>query len=141
MGNHWFVIRFEVPSDLSDTASRIAAGRAAVNGVYNRDALDWMGGVARVAPLLPSRWLQWSFRLFAASHDFVISNMPGPRTTLQVAGTDVDQVYGIAPTLGAAVTATTVSYRDTCHVLLNVDPAVVDDTAFFRTACAAGCSR
>jgi WS/DGAT/MGAT family acyltransferase len=126
-GNHWFIIRFEVPCGPQRPRDRIAASRAAVTGAYHRDALDWMGGVARVAPLIPARWLQWSFRHFIASHDLILSNIPGPRSSLQLAGATVDRLYGIAPTLGAAITATTVSYRDACHVVLNIDPAVVRD--------------
>ena len=127
MGNHWFIVRFEVPAPAQDTAAGVRAARSAVRRVYHRDSLDWMGGVAWVAPFMPARLLQGSFRRFLASHDFIISNIPGPRSPLRVAGVTAEQVYGIAPTLGAAFTATTVSYVHTCHVTLNIDPAVVDD--------------
>ncbi|MFH8508343.1 wax ester/triacylglycerol synthase domain-containing protein [Streptomyces flaveolus] len=138
VGNHWFIIRFDVPSGPSDCADRIAASRAAINAVYNRNALDWMQGIARVAPFLPPSLLQYSFRLFTSSHDFIISNIPGPRATIRLAGAEVDHVYGIAPTLGAGVTVTTVSYRDTCHVMLNIDPVMVHDVGLFKDCLRAG---
>ncbi|MGA5606269.1 wax ester/triacylglycerol synthase domain-containing protein [Streptomyces griseoincarnatus] len=133
VGNHWFIVRFEVPASAPDTGSRIRAARSAVRRVYHRDALDWMGGVARVAPFLPARLLQVAFRRFAGSHDFIISNIPGPRDSIRVAGITADQLYGIAPTLGAALTATSVSYGDVCHVTLNIDPAVVRDPELLAT--------
>ncbi|MEU4796683.1 wax ester/triacylglycerol synthase domain-containing protein [Streptomyces sp. NPDC023327] len=127
VGNHWFIVRFDVPAPAPDLAARVRAARSAVRRVYRRDALDWMGGVARMAPFLPAPLLQVSFRRFTASHDFIISNIPGSRSTLRIAGVSAEQVYGIAPSLGAAFTATTVSYRDACHVTINIDPAVVGD--------------
>ncbi|MEU5117049.1 wax ester/triacylglycerol synthase domain-containing protein [Streptomyces longwoodensis] len=127
VGNHWFIVRFEVPAGAPDTGTRIRAARSAVRRVYHRDALDWMGAVARIAPFVPARLLQVAFRHFAGSHDFIISNIPGPRSQIRVAGATAERLYGIAPTLGAALTATSVSYGDTCHVTLNIDPAVVRD--------------
>ncbi|AEW98713.1 hypothetical protein SCATT_p05200 (plasmid) [Streptantibioticus cattleyicolor NRRL 8057 = DSM 46488] len=131
MGNHWFIIRFPVPLCPGDPAARVRAARAAVREVYHRGAPDWMGAVARVSPAVPGRWLQTTFRRFSASHDFIISNIPGPRRAIQVAGATVTEIYGIAPTLGAALTATTVSYGGTCHVVLSIDPFVVPDPAVF----------
>lgn len=127
MGNHWFLVRFGVRAAQAGPADRIRAVRSAVRKAYHRDAADWMGAVATLAPLLPQRVLEASFLRLCASHDFVVSNIPGPRETLRVAGVRSDQIFAIAPTLGAGVTVTLLSYRTHCYVTVSIDPSVITE--------------
>ncbi|MEE1928891.1 wax ester/triacylglycerol synthase domain-containing protein [Streptomyces sp. TRM 70351] len=127
-GNHWFIVRFAVRTGLPDTSARIRAVRRAVRAAYHRDSADWMEGLARVCPVVPRRWFDAAFLRLCATHDFVVSNMPGPTTPLSVCGLRAEAVYAIAPTLGSAVTVTLVSYRGRCHVTVNVDPTVIADS-------------
>ncbi|GCD35656.1 diacylglycerol O-acyltransferase [Streptomyces chrestomyceticus JCM 4735] len=127
MGNHWFIVRFTLRADQPDARRRISEVRTAVQGAYHRDAADWMGAVARISPLLPLRWFETGFLRLCASHDFGISNMPGPRTPLSVGGVRAQEIYAIAPVMGFAVAVTLLSYRDHCHVTVNIDPDVIAD--------------
>ncbi|QQC92403.1 wax ester/triacylglycerol synthase domain-containing protein [Streptomyces alfalfae] len=129
-GNHWFIVSFGVPAGLSDPLPLIRAVRSSVDKVYHRDAIDWMGGLARTTPILPRKWLGAVFLRYLASHDFVISNIPGPSTVMSVAGAQVVRAYGIAPAIGAATTVTLLSYQGVCQVMLNIDTAVVGDPEF-----------
>ena len=88
-GNHWFIIRFEVPAGPAQPSDRIRSRTRHHAAGVHRDALDWMGAVARIAPAVPGPLLQVAFRRFAASHDFIISNIPGPRQTIRIADVPV----------------------------------------------------
>ncbi|QQC92388.1 wax ester/triacylglycerol synthase domain-containing protein [Streptomyces alfalfae] len=126
-GNHWFIVRFAVPSTLPGIQDRIRAVRRAVHDSYDRDAADWMGVMARLCPLLPRRLFEAVFLRLCATHDFVVSNMPGPATAASIGGHPVGEVFAIAPTLGSAVTVTLMSYRNTCHITVNIDSTVIPD--------------
>ena len=68
------------------------------------------------APFLPARLLQVSFRRFTASHDFIISNIPGSRSTLRIAGVSAEQVYGCSePGGGVHRDYSLLSRRLSCH--------------------------
>ncbi|KUL53151.1 hypothetical protein ADL30_20595 [Streptomyces sp. NRRL S-1521] len=137
-GNHWFIVSFGIPAGLSDPLRRIREVRASVDKVYHRDAIDWMGSLARTTPVLPRNWLGAVFLRYLASHDFVISNIPGPSAPMSVAGARVLHAYGIAPAIGAATTVTLLSYQGVCQVTLNIDRAVVDDPEFLGQCLVSG---
>ena len=124
-GNHWTLVRFSVPTQYDSPAQAISAARAAIRKAQRVRGNDWMGAIARAAPLLPTPVLQRGFRAFAGAHDFLVSNLPGTSVPLDFAGTAVSHIYGVAPALGAAVTATLYTYQGTCHITLNVDPGLV----------------
>ncbi|MET9297290.1 wax ester/triacylglycerol synthase domain-containing protein [Streptomyces sp. NPDC003077] len=126
-GNHWFIVRFAVRSALPGVPDRIRAVRQAVRDGYDRDAADWMGAMARLCPLLPRRLFEAVFLRLCATHDFVVSNMPGPASAASIGGHPVAEVFAIAPTLGSAVTVTLMSYRGTCHITVNIDSTVIPD--------------
>ncbi|WP_158712178.1 wax ester/triacylglycerol synthase domain-containing protein [Streptomyces rimosus] len=131
MGNHWFIVRFPLRADQPDPRRRIREIRSAVQVAYHRDAADWMGAVARISPLIPLRWFEAGFLRLCASHDFGISNMPGPRAPLSIGGIRAREIYAIAPVMGFAVAVTLLSYRDHCHVTVNIDPDVIADPDLF----------
>lgn len=138
VGNHWFIVRFHLPAHTADAKARIRATRTAVQSTYTRTAVDWMGAIARLAPLLPGPLLQLGFERFAACHDLIVSNIPGPRHPLTITGRPTTHCYGVAPSLGAPLSATIFTCDGTCHIALSVDPAVVSDpdelTAYMQQA-------
>lgn len=127
VGNHWFIVRFRAPAGPTDVPSSIRNIRTALRKAYSPESVDWMGAIAKTAPLLPNGLLASVFRRITASHDFAVSNIPGPPAALAIAGVRATHVYGIAPSEGAPMMATMVSCAGTCHVTLNIDPAVVRD--------------
>ncbi|MFG3510283.1 WS/DGAT domain-containing protein [Streptomyces sp. NPDC047821] len=130
MGNFWFIVRFSLAMGDPDPRGQIAAVRKAVTRTYlDQDATDWMGAVARFGPYLPMRLFEPAFLRLCASHDFGFSNIPGTRTPLFVGDAQIAEVYGVAPVMGFSVTATLLSYRDQCHIILNTDPEVISDPA------------
>ncbi|WP_117208566.1 wax ester/triacylglycerol synthase domain-containing protein [Allorhizocola rhizosphaerae] len=137
-GNHWFLVRFRLPGIVSDPLERIKAIRSAVRTVYRRDAFDWMRFLSRCGALVPSSVLDRGFRDFCASHDFVLTYIPGPNRPADIAGVPAVRAYGIAPTNGNVMTATTVSYGGTCYVMMNIDPAQVDDPELLGRYCQEG---
>ncbi|MEE2056622.1 WS/DGAT domain-containing protein [Rhodococcus artemisiae] len=65
-------------------------------------------------------------------HDDVLTcTVPGSATTLFIAGAGIARYYGFGRTLGSAINATLMSYRDMCCVGLTVDPAAVPDHKAF----------
>lgn len=127
-GNHWFIVRFAVRAELPDVPARIRAVRRAVRDSYHHDSADWMGAIARLCPLVPRSLFEAVFLRLCATHEFVVSNMPGPTSAASIGGHRVSEIYAIAPTLGSAVTVTLMSYRDTCHIAVNIDPTVIPDS-------------
>ncbi|MFD6859710.1 WS/DGAT domain-containing protein [Rhodococcus sp. NPDC060090] len=72
-------------------------------------------------------------------HDDVLTcTVPGSTTPLFVAGAGIARYYGFGRTLGSAVNATLMSYRDMCCVGLTVDPAAVPDRKAFDECLRAG---
>ncbi|WP_181792707.1 wax ester/triacylglycerol synthase domain-containing protein [Streptomyces sp. WELS2] len=127
-GNHWFIVRFAVQAELLDVHTRIRAVRRAVRDSYHHDSADWMGAIARLCPLVPRPLFEAVFLRLCATHEFVVSNMPGPTSAASINGHRIGEIYAIAPTLGSAVTVTLMSYQDTCHIAVNVDPTVIPDS-------------
>ncbi|MGK5530467.1 wax ester/triacylglycerol synthase domain-containing protein [Streptomyces sp. URMC 129] len=127
VGNHWFVVGVRLLSRPMDAATRIGTVHAELTEHVRRGAVDWMGALARVTPLLPSSLVRTGFRRFAASHDVIVSNIPGPaRGPITVGGTTATRVYGVAPSLGCPMSVTNFSHGGVCHLVLGIDPAVVE---------------
>ncbi|MEU5843815.1 wax ester/triacylglycerol synthase domain-containing protein [Rhodococcus sp. NPDC047139] len=57
--------------------------------------------------------------------DLVVSTLPGSHTPLYVGGAKIERYYGFGTADGAMLTASAMSYRDTCCMGLTVDPTAV----------------
>jgi diacylglycerol O-acyltransferase len=126
-GNHWFIVRYAVSADAPGIGARIQQARAAVDAAYHVDSTDWMKAIARMCPLIPGRLFHSSFLRLCASHDFIVSNIPGPRRPQRIGDAEAEEIFGIAPTLGSGLTVTLLSYRNACHIAINIDPNVIPD--------------
>ncbi|WP_241384619.1 wax ester/triacylglycerol synthase domain-containing protein [Rhodococcus sp. CH91] len=63
--------------------------------------------------------------------DVVVSSFPGSHMPLYVGGAKIERYYGFGTASGAMLTASAMSYRDTCCMGLTVDPAAVADRESF----------
>jgi WS/DGAT/MGAT family acyltransferase len=126
VGNHWFLVRMDLPAE-AGWAERVQAAQRGAMRAYHRNAPDWMGAAAQAIRVAPGDWFPKAFGRFCGSCDFITTTVPGPKRAAALAGVPVREVHGIGPTLGGAVTATTVSYAGKYNITLSVDPAVVPD--------------
>ncbi|KSZ59798.1 hypothetical protein Z045_06440 [Rhodococcus pyridinivorans KG-16] len=63
--------------------------------------------------------------------DVVVSTLPGSHAPLYVGGAKIERYYGFGAADGAMMTASAMSYRDTCCMGLAVDPTVVPNRDSF----------
>jgi hypothetical protein len=83
---------------------------------------------------LPAAYLQG----LAKHVDFVASNVPGIPVPMFCDGIPVLSLYPFGPTGGSAVNVTLLTYRDTCHIGVNMDVLAVPDGEVFMECMRAG---
>jgi diacylglycerol O-acyltransferase / wax synthase len=70
--------------------------------------------------------------------DVVASNLPGPPVDLYLAGARLERLVPFGPREGAGLNLTLLSFRDSVHVGVNMDPAATPDTGTLLDCLAAG---
>jgi diacylglycerol O-acyltransferase / wax synthase len=70
--------------------------------------------------------------------DVVASNVPGPPVDLYLAGARLERMVPFGPREGAGLNVTLLSFRETVHVGVNMDPAATPDTGTLLDCLAAG---
>ena len=70
--------------------------------------------------------------------DVVASNVPGPPVDLYLAGARLERMVPFGPREGAGLNVTLLSFRESVHVGVNMDPAATPDTGTLLDCLAAG---
>ena len=81
---------------------------------------------------------RWYVSSVLRNVDFVASDVPGFPMPVYLAGAKVRMQYAFAPTIGAAVNVTLLSYVDTCAIGINMDAAAIPDAEVFHDCIVAG---
>ncbi|HYF47018.1 MAG TPA: wax ester/triacylglycerol synthase family O-acyltransferase, partial [Acidimicrobiales bacterium] len=115
-----------LPTHLDDPAERLAAVHEvtrAAKEVHNLLGVDMLADWVEYTPPRPYAWFmrQYSHFRIADRHrppiNVVVSNVPGPRQPLYVAGARLDAIYSVGPVLeGIGLNVTAWSYLDEVHV-------------------------
>lgn len=66
-------------------------------------------------------------RGLTGSVDAIVSNVPGPRTPLFLAGARLEGIFAMIPLLGTPATVSLLSYDHVAHIGLTTDPAAIPD--------------
>jgi diacylglycerol O-acyltransferase len=130
-GNHFAPARFAVPVDIADPIEAMGTMRALVATQRAEPALALVDPLARILNRLPTSMTTGVFGAMLKGIDLVASNVPGAPIELFTSGARVEAMYALGPMAGAAVNITLLSYLDTIHLGINVDPAAVTEPERF----------
>ncbi|MEZ5138754.1 MAG: wax ester/triacylglycerol synthase family O-acyltransferase [Acidimicrobiales bacterium] len=130
--------RFVLPVAETDPAAAMATMRELVAEQRAEPALAMVDPLARVLNRLPTSVATGLFGAMLRGIDVVASNVPGAPIELFTAGGRVEEMFALGPMAGAAVNLTLLSYLDTIHIGVNLDPAAVADPERFVACCRAG---
>jgi diacylglycerol O-acyltransferase len=125
LGNHFGLVFLELPVDAGSPAARFDAVRVRTAALKDRpDAVTTLGvlaGLGRLPALEP-----WAARFFTRKASLVITNVPGPRAPLHLAGSRIDHAMFWVPhpsTLGLGVSV--LSYAGEVRIGVRADAAVL----------------
>jgi diacylglycerol O-acyltransferase / wax synthase len=133
-GNRATLMRFDVPADIADPAHRIRLIHERTTKQRNEKSLAYTQLIAGALNLAP----RWYVGSALRNVDFVASDVPGFPTAVFLAGAKVQMQYAFAPTIGAALNVTLLSYVDTCALGINVDAGAIPDFDVFYDCLVAG---
>jgi diacylglycerol O-acyltransferase len=115
-----------LPTHLADPRERLAAVHevtSAAKEVHNLLGVDMLADWVEYTPPRPYAWFMRQYSRFriADRHrppiNVVVSNVPGPRQPLYVAGARLEAIYSVGPVLeGIGLNVTAWSYLDQVHV-------------------------
>lgn len=122
-GNRITLLRFGLPVGEPDPIERLKRITATVRAWRDEPAIAFTQGIAFGLNLAPRSLIQGILRRV----DFLASDVPGPRDPVYLAGAELLAYYPFGPTIGTAVNATLLSYREHCNIGVNIDIAAVPD--------------
>ncbi|MFK8850863.1 wax ester/triacylglycerol synthase domain-containing protein [Streptomyces sp. Ac-502] len=129
--NHFTLASITVPAQQTETTAALRAVRAAVTAAGGPQPADILSLAAKAARYLPAPLLISGIKHLGRRHDFMATNVPVGKDPITIGGRRVQALFGVAPLAGTPVITTFVSYRGTCHISLNADPAAITDLPAF----------
>lgn len=133
-GNRATLMRFDVPAAVADPADRIRIIHERTNKLRDEKSLAYTQLIAGALNLAP----RWYVGSVLRNVDFIASDVPGLPMPVFLAGAAVRMQYAFAPTLGAALNVTLLSYVDTCALGINADTGAIPDFDVFYECLVAG---
>jgi WS/DGAT/MGAT family acyltransferase len=133
-GNRATLMRFDVPAAVADPAQRISSIHDRTNKMRSEKSLSYTQSIAGVLNLMP----RWYIGSVLRNVDFVASDVPGIPIPVFLAGAAVRMQYAFAPTIGAALNVTLLSYVDTCAIGINMDSNAIPDPEVLYDCLVAG---
>jgi diacylglycerol O-acyltransferase / wax synthase len=133
-GNRATLMRFDVPAGVVDPANRIRLIHELTSKQRAEKSLAHTQLIAGVLSLAP----RWYIATALRNVDFVASDVPGFESPVYLAGAKVQMQYAFAPTIGAGLNVTLLSYIDTCALGINVDTGAIPDFEVFYDCLVAG---
>lgn len=122
-GNRATLMRFNISAVRADAAHRIHFIHQRTNQLRAEKSLAHTQFIAAALNLAP----RWYVGSVLRNVDFVASDVPGFPKPVFLAGAAVRRQYAFAPTIGAALNVTLLSYVDTCAIGINVDTGAIPD--------------
>jgi diacylglycerol O-acyltransferase / wax synthase len=122
LGNRFGLVFAELPIGLPHPLERLYAVRAAMQQLKGSSQAAATLGLLSVVGTLPVSIAEPTTALFSAKASLVVSNLPGPREPLHLAGAEITQVLFWVPEAGSIGTGVSIlSYRG------NVQFGVISD--------------
>lgn len=128
LGNHFALIAFQMPLNIDDRKQRLFEVNRRINRIKNSKEAVITFGVQRVISETPERLSVFLTNFFANKAVGVLTNVPGPRSQIALAGTPVEAMLGWAPCSGdQPMTICIFSYNGRVHVGFGTDATLVPD--------------
>lgn len=128
LGNHFALIAVQMPLNIADPVERLREMSRRVDKIKKSHEAVITFGVQRAVATSPERTGVFLTNFFANKAVGVLTNVPGPRGPIALAGTPVAGVLGWAPASGdQPMTVTIFTYNGRVHVGFGVDEKLVPD--------------
>ncbi len=128
LGNHFALVAFKMPLNIDDPKERLAEVNHRILKIKKSQEAVITFGVARVISESPERIGVFLTNFFANKAVGVLTNVPGPRGPIALAGTPVEGVLGWAPCSGdQPMTICIFSYNGRVHVGFGTDATLIPD--------------
>lgn len=128
LGNHFALVLFRMPVGIDDVRDRLAAVHERMERIKSSDEALITFGLQRGIAQAPSRLATALTNYFANKAVGVLTNVPGPRQPMTLAGAEVDGVLGWAPCSGdQPLTICILSYNGKVSVGFGTDATLVPD--------------
>lgn len=128
LGNHFALVAFKMPLNVDDPKERLQEVNRRINKIKKSQEAVITFGVQRVISASPERVGVFLTNFFANKAVGVLTNVPGPRSQIALAGTPVEGVLGWAPSSGdQPMTICIFSYNGRVHVGFGTDAKLIPD--------------
>jgi WS/DGAT/MGAT family acyltransferase len=128
-GNRFTGARFTASLEEPDPAARIRAVREFVLSVRSAGAGAAEALLTPVLGWLPAPVVGALSGSLTSTNDVQVSNVPGVREPVYIAGSRITRMYPFGPLPGCAAMVTLLSHEDRCCIGVNVDRAAVTQPA------------
>lgn len=130
LGNFFALVMAVLPLHPADPVERLALTRHRMNAIKGSDEALLTFGIQTAISASPTPVSIALTDYFANKAVGVLTNVPGPRAPINLAGAPVEQVIGFAPCSGDQPMTTTIfSYADTVTIGFAVDAELIPDPA------------
>ncbi|MDH3678913.1 MAG: WS/DGAT domain-containing protein [Acidimicrobiia bacterium] len=132
-GNSFTPVRVQVPATPMSTVERLRAVQERVE--RQRSSVHgggMMGGLAGLVNLLPTSLTTSTARSQAARIDFATTNVRSTTKQLYIAGHKMTEIFAPGPVAGSAMIVAVLSYLDTMHLMLTIDPCAITEPGALR---------
>lgn len=130
LGNHFALIAFQMPLNIDDPKQRLFEVNRRINRIKNSKEAVLTFGVQHVISQTPERLSVFLTNFFANKAVGILTNVPGPRSQIALAGTPVEAMLGWAPSSGdQPMTICIFSYNGQVHVGFGADATLVPDAS------------
>ncbi len=128
LGNHFALVMLRMPIGLEDSRACLAAMHERMDRIKNSNEALLTFGMQRGVANAPSPVAVGLTNYFANKAVGVLTNVPGPRAPMRLAGTELDGVLGWAPCSGdQPMTICIFSYNGKVSVGFGADKELVPD--------------
>jgi diacylglycerol O-acyltransferase / wax synthase len=128
LGNHFGLVYLSLPVGIEDPAERLAAVHRSMDAIKHSPEGAISYGILGAIGLTPPQVEQRLLDVFTSKATLVMTNVPGPRRPVSLAGATVAGVQGWVPTSGSAGLGVNIfSYAGGVTVGFQVDARLVPD--------------
>ena len=128
LGNQFALVLLPLPTDVKRPANRVLAAKREMDAIKRSREPAVAFGILSVLGLAPARLEEFGVGMFSDETSLVLTNVPGPREPVYVAGARVAGVLPWAPCAGSlGMTVTIFSYAGGVRVGFMTDARRVPD--------------
>jgi diacylglycerol O-acyltransferase / wax synthase len=128
LGNHFALVLLELPTGEKTPLQRLRRAKVNMDQIKSSREPAVAFAILSLIGLMPAQAEKRAIDIFTAEASLVLTNVPGPRAPVYLAGTEVVGVLPWAPCSGSiGMTVTIFSYADTVRVGFMTDARRVPD--------------